>query len=87
MNVMTLIAVALAGWMNRQQQDVIEYLREEVRVLRELQGKRRLRFTDEQRRCLARKVKRIRFARLEGDRGPSSCERTGKCWVRRISSP
>ena len=32
MNVMKLMAVALAGWMNRQQQDVIEYLREEVRV-------------------------------------------------------
>jgi len=31
MNMMTLIAVALAGWISRQQQDVIEYLREEVR--------------------------------------------------------
>ncbi len=38
MNTMTLIGVALAGWINRQQQDVIEYLREEVRVLKELQG-------------------------------------------------
>jgi putative transposase len=65
MNTMTLMAVALAGWMNRQQQDVIEYLREEVRVLRELQGKKRLQFTDDQRRRLARKAKRIRFGRLK----------------------
>ena len=65
MNAMTLIAVALAGWMNRQQQDVIEYLREEVRVLKELQGNRRMRFTDGQRRRLARKAKRIGFGRLK----------------------
>ncbi len=65
MNTITLIAVALAGWMNRQQQDVIEYLREEVRVLKELQGKRRLRFSDDQRRRLARKAKRICFGRLK----------------------
>ena len=64
MNVMKLMVVALAGWMNQQQQDVIEYLREEVRVLKELQGKKRLRFTDEQRRRLARKAKRICFGRL-----------------------
>ena len=41
MDAFKLILVALAGWMNRQQQDVIEYLREEVRVLKELQGSRR----------------------------------------------
>lgn len=38
--------VTLAGWLNRQQQIVIEYLMEENRVLRELHGKKRLRFTD-----------------------------------------
>ena len=43
----------MAGWINRQQLDVIEYLKEENRVLREhLKGKR-IRFTDEQRRRLA----------------------------------
>ena len=31
MNTITLMAVALAGWINPRQQDVIEYLREEVR--------------------------------------------------------
>ena len=56
MNVVKLMAVALAGWINQQQDDVIDYLREEVRILKELHGKKRLRFTDEQRRRLARKA-------------------------------
>ena len=35
------LMLALAGWVNRQQQDVIDYLREENRVLRAgLRGKR-----------------------------------------------
>ena len=29
------LLVALADWMNRQQQEVIEYLKEENRILRE----------------------------------------------------
>ena len=33
-----ILLVALAGWMNRQQQEVIEYLKEENRVLREKLG-------------------------------------------------
>ena len=47
------VVIALAGWMNQRQQDVIEYLREENRVLREQLGGRRLRFNDDQRRRLA----------------------------------
>ena len=43
----------LAGWVRRKQQDIIEYLLEENRILREHQGKKRLRFTDAQRRRLA----------------------------------
>src|SRR3954466_7270349 len=42
--------------MNQQQRQVIEYLYEENRVLREQLGGRRLRFTDEQRRRLAAKA-------------------------------
>lgn len=49
--------LTLAGWVNRSQQDAIEYLKEENRVLREHVGGRRLRFTDEQRRRLAAKAK------------------------------
>jgi hypothetical protein len=48
-----------AGWVNRSQQDVIEYLEEENRVVREQLGGRRLLFTDGQRRRLAAKAKAI----------------------------
>jgi hypothetical protein len=44
------LLIALAGWMNQQQWPMIEYLREENRVLREPLGQGRLRFTDDQRR-------------------------------------
>ena len=43
------LLVTLAGWVNRHQQHVIEYLVEENRVLKgQLEG-RRLRLTDDQR--------------------------------------
>jgi putative transposase len=47
------LILTVAGWVNRHQQDVTEYLQEENRVLREHAGAKRLRFTDAQRRCLA----------------------------------
>src|SRR5256885_1558102 len=50
-----LLLVTLAGWVNRQQQEVIEYLVEENRVLREQLRGRRVRLTDNQRRRLAAK--------------------------------
>jgi hypothetical protein len=34
--------VALAGWINQQQQEVIEYLRTDNQVLKETQGKKRV---------------------------------------------
>jgi hypothetical protein len=40
MDAFKLILVSLAGWMNRQQQHVIEYLQEEIRVLKERQPSR-----------------------------------------------
>jgi hypothetical protein len=49
--------MAMAGWMNERQQQLIEYLQEENRVLREQTGKQRLRFSDDQRRRLAVKAK------------------------------
>ncbi len=45
------MAVMLAGWINRHQQAVIAYQKEEIKVLREMLGGKRLRFTDEQRRA------------------------------------
>ncbi len=44
------LLTTLAGWMNRQQQDVIAYLVEENRVLREQLKGKRLRLNDDQRR-------------------------------------
>ena len=48
-----LLLISLAGWVNQQQQDVIDYLQEENRILREQLGGKRLRFNDDQRRRLA----------------------------------
>src|SRR5881296_4785431 len=50
-----LLLVTLAGWVNRHQQQVIEYLVEENHVLREQLKGRRVRLTDDQRRRLAAK--------------------------------
>ena len=52
-----LLVVALAGWLNRNQQAVIDYLIEENRVLKDQLEGQRLRFTDDQRRRLAAKAK------------------------------
>jgi hypothetical protein len=49
------VLISMAGWMNQQQQQATEYLREENKVLRSQLGGRRVRFTDEQRRRLAAK--------------------------------
>ena len=54
-----LILTALAGWLNQQQQDVIDYLQEENRILRHQLGNKRLRLSDEQRRRLAVKAKKL----------------------------
>ncbi len=58
------LMLIFAGWVNRHQQDVIEYLQEENRALREHLGGKRLRFTDRQRRRLAVKAKAIGRKRL-----------------------
>ena len=47
------LVLTFAGWVNRHQDDLIAYLREENRVLREHLGPRPLRLTDAQRRRLA----------------------------------
>jgi hypothetical protein len=55
----TLFLVTLAGWMNRKQQSVIEYLLEENRVMKQqlnASGKK-LRLSNVQRRSLAKKAK------------------------------
>jgi hypothetical protein len=54
-----LLLVSLAGWLNQQQQDVIDYLQEENHVLREQLRGKRLRFNDDQRRRLAVRAKKL----------------------------
>ena len=38
----TMLLTLLAGWLNRHQQDVIEYLKAENKILREKIGKKRI---------------------------------------------
>jgi len=54
-----LLLISLAGWLNQHQRDVIDYLEEENRVLREQLGNKRLRLNDDQRRRLAAKAKKL----------------------------
>jgi hypothetical protein len=59
-----LLLISLAGWMNQQQQDVIDYLQEENRILREQLGGKPLRFNDDQRRRLAVRAKKLGWRML-----------------------
>jgi putative transposase len=54
-----LLLMMFAGWVNRHHLDVIDYLQEETRVLKERLGGRRIRFTDAERRRLARKARAL----------------------------
>ena len=56
---MQFVMLIFAGWVNRHQQHVIEYLQEENRALRDQLGGKRLRFTDNQRRRLAVKARQV----------------------------
>ena len=53
------LVLTLAGWLNRHQEDLIDYLREENRILREQLRGQPLRLTDAQRRRLAVRGKRL----------------------------
>jgi len=57
------LLMTIADWLNRKQEDAIEYLRDENRVLREQLGGRRLRFSNDQRRRLAAKATPSRLGR------------------------
>src|SRR5439155_9230906 len=59
LNPFSFLVVSIAGWINQHQQQLIEYLVEENRVLREQMGNRRMRFTDDQRRRLAVRAKKL----------------------------
>ena len=61
------LVIAIAGWVNRQQQATIDYLQEENRILREQLGPKKVRFTDFQRRRLASKG--FTLGRMQGATG------------------
>ena len=61
-----LLVVSTVGWLNKQQRDAIDYLREENRVLREQLGDKRLRLNGDQRRRLAAKAKKLGCRILRG---------------------
>ena len=48
-----LLIAVLGGWLQREQADVVAFLREENRLLKAKLAGRRLRFDDGERRCLA----------------------------------
>ena len=58
------LLIGVAGWINRSQQEAIEYLRTENQVLREVVGKKRILLNDDQRRRLAVKGKMLGLRRL-----------------------
>jgi hypothetical protein len=73
----------MAGWIHSRQLEVIDFLREENRILREQLGGRRLRFTDDQRRRLAAKgwiVGRRRLGEFAGLVTPDTILR----WYRKL---
>jgi len=77
------LVLTAAGWINRHQADLIEYLREENRVLWEHLGPRSLRLTDTQRRRLAvrgQKLGRRVLTQVAGIVTPDTILR----WYRRL---
>ncbi len=56
---MGILLMMLAGWLNRHQQDVIVYLKEENKILREKLGTKRILLDDNQQVRLARLGKRL----------------------------
>ena len=54
-----ILLAMLAGWINRHQQDIIEYLKTENTILRDKLGKSRIILSDEQKRLLAVSGKKL----------------------------
>ena len=75
---LTLLVVAVAGWIQRDQQAAIVYLLEENQVLKARLRGRKLRFTDDERRRLAAKgnaLGRKLLAEVAGMSRPTRCSR------------
>jgi hypothetical protein len=80
---LAIFLLLFSGWINRQQEAVIDYLREENRILCAAYGPHRVRLTDDQRRRLAVKDKALGRRRLSDVAGivtPDTILR----WYRRL---
>jgi hypothetical protein len=61
-----LLVLIIAGWFNRKQQAEVEFLSAQLRIILEVQGKKRLLLNDDQRRRLAVPGKALGRKALEG---------------------
>jgi transposase InsO family protein len=78
-----LLLTILAGLINRQQQEVIDYLRAEKQVLKEAYGKKRIRLNDDQRRRLAVRGK-VLSRKVLGEIGAAFSPDTILRWHRQL---
>src|SRR5215467_6980923 len=79
------VLVAVGGWMSQHQLQIIDYLREENRVLREQLNGRRMRFNDDQRRRLAAKAKGL-GRKVLGEVATIVPPETFLAWHRKLSA-
>jgi hypothetical protein len=85
------LVVAVSGWMNRQQQQVIEYLREENRIVRGKLGRKRIILNESQKLRLATAAMKLgedllqQWARCSAP--PRSCagNASGGGWIAAVS--
>src|SRR5918911_1443380 len=77
------LLVMLAAWLARRQEELIEYLKAENRLLTARLGSRRIRFTDSERRLLARYAKAVGRKKLL-ELGPIVSPDTLLRWHRRL---
>jgi transposase InsO family protein len=81
-----ILSLMFAGWINRRQHSVIEYLNAENRILKERLGDRRIQFTNPERRELARKARslgRKTLCELETLVTPDTLLRWYRCLIAR----
>jgi hypothetical protein len=85
------LLLLFSGWINRQQQAVIDYMREENRILRAAYSPKRVRLTDDQRRRLAvtgKALGRRRLADVAGSTPPiAAAASVGPARARRFATP
>ena len=83
----TMLLMMIAGWMNRQQQEIIEYLQAEnsilIENLQEATGRKRIILNDKQRRRLAILAKRL-GRKVVGQITDAFCPDTLMLWHRKL---